>query len=152
MRIILLKTIDKLGRRGEVKNVADGYARNFLLARGLAALATEQNIKKFARTDEGKAEEKTSKTSPTPEQIAGRLRGVVLSFSENADENGTLFAGINKEKLAKALSEKGVEVKPKQIELKEPIKKLGEYRVEVSVTAGIKSKFRVIIGKIQVKS
>jgi large subunit ribosomal protein L9 len=146
MQVVLLKTIDKLGRKGEVKNVADGFGRNYLLARGLAAPATEVNIKKFGQTVE--SVEKDLPVKPVklpPEQLAARLRSTTLNFVEKADDSGTLFAGINQEKLVKALAEKGLILKPKQIELKEPLKKLGEYRVEVNVAAGVKSEVRIVI-------
>lgn len=145
MKIILLKSIDKLGKKGEVKIVADGFARNYLLARGLALAATEANIKRFSVINVEKKDEQKSTVAAKPDELSRRLRSTTISFVEKADEKGTLFAGITKEKIIKALVEKGLLLKPKQIVLRGAIKRIGECKIEVDLAAGLKSEFRVAI-------
>ncbi|NQT49636.1 50S ribosomal protein L9 [Candidatus Kuenenbacteria bacterium] len=149
MQVVLLKHIEKMGRKGEIKNVANGYAQNFLFPQKLAVPATEHNVKKYSveMTDEKKGKEKKTKTKGSKD-LANQLRSTEVVFEEKADENNTLFAGISKDKLITALAEKGIDLKPKQIELSDAIKKLGEYKVPVMVDAGIKSEFKVVVKKV----
>jgi large subunit ribosomal protein L9 len=139
MKVILLDHVSTLGRKGEVKEVKDGFAQNFLLPQKKAVLATEKNVQKYSFLQK-QAEEKKSAVFE-PKSIAGRLRSVVLEFTEKADENGTFFAGITKDKLIKELATRGINLKPKQILLAQPIKQAGEHRVEVDIAAGVKSEF-----------
>ncbi len=148
MKVILLKFIDRLGRQGETKNVADGYALNYLLPGKLAVVFTPVNEKKYGKQTQGQAEAKVQTAqNKKPQDLANRLRAVVLTFAEKADDSGTLFAGITKEKLIKALKAEGIVLKPKQIELSEAIKKTGEYKILVMVATSLKSEFRVNVQK-----
>lgn len=146
MKVILLKNFNSLGRRGEVKDVAEGYARNYLLPQKIALPATEGNCRKYsAAVLADKALKKIS--GLTPEELAGRLKNIVLKFQEKVDDKGTFFAGLTKEKLIRALSEKGLALKAKQLELEQPIKKMGEYKVSVAIASGLKSEFKVVAEK-----
>ena len=148
MKVVLIKHLESLGRKGEIKNVADGYVRNFLVPGNFAVVATEVNVTKYARTTENSVElNETNKKLKSSEEIAARLRTVLIVIMDKADESGTLFAGITRDKLVQLLMEKGVNLKPKQIELEGPIKKLGDYKISVNVAAGFKSEFRIIIKK-----
>jgi large subunit ribosomal protein L9 len=147
MKVLLIKHLESLGRKGEIKNVADGYARNFLLPGKFAVVANDANIKKYAQ-EENQIESKQVKVKlKTAEDIADRLRTTLIVLVEKADDGGTLFAGITRDKLVELLSEQGVNLKPKQIELDGPIKKLGDYKISVNISAGFKSEFRVLVKK-----
>lgn len=148
MKVLLIKHLESLGRRGEIKNVAEGYARNFLLPGKFAVVANEVNEKKYAGMEKQIESKQTNKKLKTPEEIAARLRTISIVLAEKADEVGTLFAGITRDKLAQLLAEKGVDLKTKQIELAEPIKKIGDYKIGVNISASFKSEFRISIKKI----
>ena len=132
-----------LGLAGEIKEVKEGYARNFLLPQKLAVLATPANIAKFAREVEPE-EVIREKRSSAGAELAARLRTIALTMEEKADDKGTFFAGITKEKLTKILAQKGIELKPKQIKLDQPIKKAQETKVEVELAPGVRSEFKII--------
>jgi large subunit ribosomal protein L9 len=142
MKVILLKNVPKLGKRGEVKDVSDGYARNFLLPNNLAVVATEKAaavaVKNFKR-----AEQRAISRQVKPGDIAAKLRPIVLTFAEKADDKGTFFAGITKEKIVKALEEKKVLLKERQLKGTFPLKKAGSYKISVDVAPGVKSEFSV---------
>lgn len=142
MKIILLKTIDKLGRKGEVKNVSDGYARNYLLPNKLVVEATDKNIKMMQKAVQSEQVIK-KKNLMSKDQLAQVLRSIKIEISEKADDNGTFFAGVTKDKLAKALELKKINIKAKQIVLDQPIKSEGEYKVEVNLDSGLKTFFQV---------
>ncbi|MEK7159552.1 MAG: 50S ribosomal protein L9 [Patescibacteria group bacterium] len=147
MKILLIKHLESLGRRGEIKNVAEGYARNFLLPGKFAVVANEANVKKYANIENQVESKQVNKKLKTPEEIAARLRTLSIVLTEKADEGGTLFAGITKEKLVQLLAAKGIDLKTKQIDLAEPIKKIGDYKIGVNISASFKSEFRVSIKK-----
>jgi|SaaInlStandDraft_4_1057021.scaffolds.fasta_scaffold157255_1 large subunit ribosomal protein L9 len=143
MDVVLIENVPSLGRKGEVKKVADGYARNFIIPRGLGAMATKKNIAKFAQIVK-QEKKKQDKKSAGGTQLAGKLRSVTLTITEKADESGTFFAGVTKDKLAKALLEKGLDVKAKQIELPEAIKTAGSHKITVKLDKKLTSEFRVV--------
>ncbi|MEK7512534.1 MAG: 50S ribosomal protein L9 [Patescibacteria group bacterium] len=147
MKILLIKHLESLGRRGEIKNVAEGYARNFLLPGKFAVVANEANVKKYANIENQVESKQVNKKLKTPEEIAARLRTISIVLAEKADDSGTLFAGLTKEKLVQLLAAKGIDLKTKQIDLAEPIKKIGDYRIGVNISASFKSEFRVSIKK-----
>jgi large subunit ribosomal protein L9 len=142
MKIILLKTENKIGKKGEIKNVPDGYAQNFLIPRKIAAPADSNTINTIKR-DIKKTEKKTGKKHD-PSTLANKLRGVTITFTERADENGTYFASITRDKIAKKLQALGIAVKSKKIKLKTPIKSAGEYKVTIEIDPGYKSEISVI--------
>jgi len=142
MKIILLKNVPKIGKMGDIKDVAEGYARNFLFPNRLAAPAVEGMIRKVAEEKQKIAKAKIVKDKP--EVLLGKLRSTVLTFLEKADDKGNFFAGISREKVANVLAEKGINVKPKQIKLVEPIKRAGEYKISVDVAASLQTELRII--------
>jgi len=142
MKVILLKNVSKLGKRGEVKEVSDGYGRNYLLPNNLAVVASEKAAvvaaKNFLR-----AEQRALSKQVKPADAAARLRPVVLIFSEKADDKGTFFAGITREKIIAALKEKKISLREKQLKGEFPLKKAGSYKIYVDVAPGVKSEFNV---------
>lgn len=144
MKIIILQDIDKLGKKYDIKNVADGYARNFLIPKGLAKLATEKNIKwvdEQKKVIMEKAEQELKKT----ERIASAVDGQEIVISVKIGEKGEFFESITVQKISDKLKELGFDIKTKQIDLKNPIKELGEFPIKIKFEHNLESEIKVII-------
>jgi len=144
MRVILLEDIDKLGKKHDVKEVKDGYARNFLIPKGLVKIATKKDLE---RVENKKKEEmeKTEEELKNIQELASKLDGVEVIISVKTGEEGQLFESINQQKIVDKLKELGFSVKKSQIVLKDPIKELGEFPVKVGFEHNLESEIRVII-------
>lgn len=143
MKVILLKDIENLGKEGEVKEVADGFARNFLIPKNIAEPATEaaiQNmeIKKQEKTEKAKIELK--ETQKLAEQLEGRELYIKVK-----EKDGKLFGSVNEITIAKKLKDEGLNVDPKNINLIEPIKEMGEYDVQISLNHGLEANIKIIL-------
>ena len=144
MKIILLKDVEKLGKKGEVKNVADGYARNFLIPNKLAALATKSELAKLE--EQKKIEtEKAEEELKLYQKIASQIDGLEIEIPVKINEEGNLFGTITASQIAEKLKEKNSEIKKEQIKLEEPIKEIGEYEVIVEFPHNLETKIKVII-------
>lgn len=146
MRIILLQDISHLGKQYDIKEVADGYARNFLIPKGLAKPATKENLKWLEAQKEilnKKAEEDLRKT----QEMASRLEGLELIIPIKIGEKGQLFESINAQKISEKLKEVGFEIKKNQIDLKEPIKELGEFPVKVKFEHNLEAEIILILSE-----
>lgn len=133
MRIILLQDVPKVGKKWEVKNVADGFAQNSLIPRGLAEIATAAGAARAAaaRAD---ADSKRIASAEAIAQNFKKIEGARVEIISKANEHGHLFAAIHENDIIKALKEKtGVEVAPEFINLAHPIKTTWEHNIEVSV-------------------
>jgi len=128
MEVILREHVDNLGRRGEVVKVADGYARNYLLPRKLALLATEGNKQQIER-ERVKFEAREQEEKKGAEALAARMSGIELEIARKVGETEVLFGSVTSSDIADALTAKGYEVDRRKLNLPEPIKKLGEYDV-----------------------
>jgi len=142
MKIILLKDVKGTGKAGEIKEVADGYARNCLIKKGLAEEATSVkinslNIKKDAQDFHKKEEIKALK------EEAKRLNGEKVTVKIKCGENGKVFGSVTSKEIAEVLSEKGFSVDKKKILLKDAIKSLGEFNVEVKFLPDAIAKIKV---------
>ena len=136
MEIILIENVKGLGDRGSKVRVADGYARNFLLPRRLAISATGSAAKQFD-TLVRQAELREAKLKVGAQANAARLAGVALHMTVAAGEEGVLFGSVTTARLAEELAKLGHEIDRKQIELEEPIKRLGQYEVTIRFPAGV---------------
>ncbi len=133
MKVLLLKDVYKLGRAGDVKRVADGYGRNFLLPQGLAVLATEGALK-GAEQIRTQAAEARSQLNQELSGVAAQIDNLVLAFPAKAGETGKLYGSISTQMIADAIKEKtGVEVNRRQLDV-QPIRNLGEHKVHVRLT------------------
>lgn len=144
MKVILLKDVKKLGKAGEVANVADGYARNFLLAQGLAEQATGASLKKVEKikTDKAAAEKAMAEEL---RKRAEKVSGKKITITAKA-KDGKLFGSIDAGKIAEEIkSQLGVEVEGSSVELDSPIKEVGELNVNVSFSDEIRAKLAVEI-------
>ncbi len=143
MEVILREHVDNLGRRGEVVKVADGYARNYLLPRKLALLVTAGNKQQIER-ERGKFEAREQEEKKVAEAISARLAGVEIQIARKVGETEVLFGSVTSADIAAALAAKGFEIDRRKLNLREPIKKLGEYdiplRLHPEVTIPVKVK------------
>jgi large subunit ribosomal protein L9 len=144
MKVLLLKDVYKLGRAGDVKRVADGYGRNYLLPQGLAVLATSGALKQ-AEHIRARADIQRSVINKEMSGIAEKLQGITVTFPAKASETGKLYGSITTQMIAEAVSEKaGVEVSRRQIE-GQPLRTLGEHTVEVRLTVDLIPTIDVIV-------
>ena len=144
MKVLLLQDVYKLGRAGDVKRVADGYGRNYLIPHGLAVLATAGALKQvqYIRV---KANEQRTKLNKEMETVAKRIEGVLLTFGARASETGKLFGSVTTQMIAEALTQKvGVEVSRRQVDA-QPLRNLGSYEVGVRLTVDLVPVIRVIV-------
>jgi large subunit ribosomal protein L9 len=143
MKVILLKDVKGLGKRGEVKEAADGYARNFLLPENLAQLATAENIAKL----KCQTEEKTRlavKDLLSVEKIAAKLDGQTVEIKTKANKEGRFYAAIGAAAIAKKIKDQGWEIKKEQVLLAEPIKEEGEFAVKINLNHNLEAEITVI--------
>lgn len=136
MKVILLKDVKGLGPGGTVKEVKEGYARNYLFPRGLAAEATEGNIRALEGQQHAAADRARRERLETEKTLVA-LEQVVVEVAGRGGEGGRLFGSITAQDIADALSARGFKVSKKQVELEEPIKTAGFYKVPVRVGQGI---------------
>lgn len=145
MKVILTKDVEKIGNFGEVINVKDGYARNFLIPSGSAVVATAGNLKQIdlVKKSRIKFEAKSIKEA---DEIAQQLNGLKLIFKVKASPEGKMYGSITSKDIAdKILSFKKIEVDRKKIELEDPLKETGNYNIEIKLYKDIKCTVNVII-------
>jgi large subunit ribosomal protein L9 len=144
MKVMLIKDVYKLGRAGDVKKVADGYGRNFLLPQGLAVLATPGALKQIERI-RSQAEIRRTEQNQELKGLSGEIEGVVLTFVSKAGETGKLYGSITTQNVADALQEKiRFEVKRHQIDM-QPIRNLGEFTANVRLTMDLVPEIKIIV-------
>ena len=144
MKVLLIKDVYKLGRAGEVKKVADGYGRNYLLPQGMAVLATSGALKQ-AEFIKGQAEKERTTLNQEMSGVAERINGLVLTFPVRASETGKLYGSISTQMIAEALSQKaGLEVNRRQMDI-EPLRNLGQYQVPIRLTVDLIPEVSVIV-------
>jgi len=144
MKVLLIKDVYKLGRAGEIKKVADGYGRNFLLPQGLAVLATAGAMKTIERI-KSQAEVRRNTQNDELKGVADLIQGVTLIFPAKAGETGKLYGSITTGDIAAALSEKiRFEVKRQQVDT-QPIRTLGEFAAHVRLTMDLVPEIKVIV-------
>ena len=130
MEVILREDIEKLGSRGQIVKVADGYARNFLLPKRLAVVATEAN-KKIVEQERQAHLRREAKEKAAAEDLAKMMAGTVLTIAQKAGEQEQLFGSVTAKDIAEALVQQGYHVDRRKIHLEDPIKQLGEFKVPV---------------------
>jgi len=130
MEVILREEIEKLGHRGSVVKVAPGYARNFLLPKRLAVLATEAN-KKIVEQEQQAHLRKEAKLASDAQELAKMMANVVVTIAQKAGENDHLFGSVTSGDIAAALEKQGYNIERRKVHLDEPIKTLGEFKVQV---------------------
>lgn len=144
MKILLLEDVYKLGRAGEVKKVAPGYYRNYLMPQGMAVLATPGAIKQAGRIKK-EGEVKRARINEEMDGVAKQLEGMLFTFAARASQTGRLYGSINTQMLAEAVSEElGIDVEAKQIE-SQPLRLIGSHEVSVRLTVDLIPTIKVIV-------
>ena len=146
MEIILRQAVENLGHPGDVVTVKNGYARNFLLPRGFAYEATPGNLKRIA-AERGRLEAAENERRDSASELAKRLEEVQLTFSARVGEEGKLFGSVTSADIAEQLAAQGFTIERRLIDLHEPIKALGVYRVPIRLHADVKPEIRVWVIK-----
>jgi large subunit ribosomal protein L9 len=132
MKVILREDVKNLGQMGEVVNVSDGYARNFLLPKKLAADATTKNLKEFEHNKKVILE-KAARLKESVKSIADKLSSLSLTIKAKTGEDDKLFGSVTNMNIAEALASQGYDIDKKKIIMDEPIKRLGEYSVTIKL-------------------
>lgn len=148
MRVILLQDIEKLGKKYDLKEVADGYARNFLIPKGLAQKATPQALK-WLETQKEIAEKKAEEELKKFQELASRLDGLEVIFALRVGDSQQLFESVTSQKISEKLKEMGFDVKKSQIALEKPIKELGEFPVKIQLEHNLEAEIKVIVTEQQ---
>jgi large subunit ribosomal protein L9 len=144
MKIMLVKDVYKLGRAGDIKKVADGYGRNFLIPQGLAVLATEGALKQVQKI-KAQAEVRRSSQNNELKGLADQIKDVVLTFAAKAGDTGKLYGSITTQDVASALTEKvRFEVKRQQVDI-QPIRNLGEFVAHIRLTMDLVPEIKIIV-------
>ena len=146
MDVILREDVAQLGRAGEVVTVKDGYGRNYLLPRGLAYPATEANRRRLG-AERRQVERRAAATLAEARELAAKLAAASLSFSMKAGEGDKLYGSVTAGDVADALAREGFVIDKRAVELDEPIKALGVYKVPVRLHAEVKPDVRVWVVK-----
>ena len=137
MKVILLDNIKGVGKKDEIINASDGYARNFLLPKKLAVEANSANMSKLKAKQDSNAYRKNVEKEDA-QKVAEKLKGILLKISVKAGENGKIFGSITSKEIAENLkTQYQIEVDKKKIELKEPIKTLGSFTVQIRLYEGV---------------
>lgn len=143
MKVIFLQDVKGSGKKGEVKNVADGYARNMLLPKGLAVEANASNMSKL-KGQQDSAQHKIEMEKQAANEIADKIRGKKVVIKAKAGSNDRLFGSVTAGNVAEALSEQfGVKVDKKKISLSTDIKAFGSYTADIKLYTGISEKIDV---------
>lgn len=144
MKVLLTKDVYKLGRAGDVKRVADGYGRNFLLPQGLAVLATQGALKQ-SETIRANANARRAELNQEMGSVADRLKNVSISFTSKAGETGKLYGSITTQMIADAINKAAnVNVERRQIDA-QPIRTLGEHKARVRLTVDLVPEIKVVV-------
>jgi large subunit ribosomal protein L9 len=130
MEVILREDVDKLGHRGQVVRVADGYARNFLLPKRLAVAATDSN-KKIVEQERQAALRREAKEAADAADLGKMVQNVTITIAQKAGDNDQLFGSVTAKDIAEGLEKQGYQIDRRKIQLPEPIKTLGEFKVPV---------------------
>ena len=146
MEVILRQAVENLGHPGDLVKVSPGFARNYLLPRGIAYEATPGNLKRIAQEKQRLEAAETSRRD-TAQEFADKLEQVSLTFSARVGEEGKLFGSVTAADIAQQLEAQGFHVEKRQIDLHEPIRTLGVYRVPVRLHADVKPEIKVWVIK-----
>ena len=146
MKVILKKDVEKLGRKGDVLNVAAGYGRNYLLPRKMAIEVTPTNLKMIEIENQA-LRKKMEQERQSFQDLIGKLNEVTLSFARRAGEKDVIFGSVSAGDIKEALDRLGFEVEKKRILLDEPIKRLGNFHIPVKVFQDDKAEIKIVVVK-----
>jgi large subunit ribosomal protein L9 len=144
MKVILLDDVTKVGRRGEVRDVSDGYARNFLIPKRLALSATAGNLKNLEHIKK-QQEAKADRVKADAEGLRARIEALTYEERRQASEEGKLFGSVTAQDIADFLGTRGIQMDRKRITLEEPIKGLGEFSVSMRLHPDVTAQLKVSV-------
>ncbi|MBW2096060.1 MAG: 50S ribosomal protein L9 [Deltaproteobacteria bacterium] len=144
MEIILLQDLDELGLEGDIVKVANGYARNYLIPRGIAFEATPQNVKSLEQRRK-KIELRKLKAKEEAEQLKEKMSEVLVQLSQKAGEEGKLYGSVTSMDIAAELEKQGIVVDRRKIMLDKPIKVLGEFEVPIRIYPEVIGSIKVVV-------
>src|SRR4030042_519780 len=144
MKVILIKNVEKLGKKFDVKEVAHGFTTIVLCPRALAKPVTEAALKEL-KTEKEKAELAAELDLKKTEEMVAALDGQEIEIQAKIGDDGNLFGSITTLKLLKALEARGFDIKKKQIKLEEPIKETGEHEVTLELDHGLEARIKVVV-------
>lgn len=145
MKVLLTRDIEKIGKAGQVKTVADGYARNYLIPKGLAIIATEGAVRQ-AETIRKAEERRQAQLFAQAQAVAAQLADTTLTFHARAGETGKLYGSITAADIVEAIMEqKGIEIDKRKVELREPLRLVGTHKVPVRLAANLEAEVKVVI-------
>lgn len=146
MKVILQKDVPNLGDAGDIKDVADGYARNYLIPRNLVLIANDSS-KKAMEHQKKLIKIKKEKRKKDSEKILDKISGLELTIKAQVGEEGKLFGSITSMDIAKELNSQGFTIDKRKIQLENPIKQEGEYEVSIKLDEGLIAQVKVIVAK-----
>jgi len=146
MRIILQEDVEKLGTRGQIVEVKEGYARNFLLPRNLALEANAANMKRLEKMRAAFAKKEATEKEAA-QKLAELLAGVTLELARKAGENGQLFGSVTPADISDALAAQGYNVDKRKITLTDPVKLVGEFDIPLRLHREVEGKVKLIVKK-----
>lgn len=146
MKVILIEDVQNLGKKYDVKEVADGYARNFLIPKNLAKIATKNAIL-WLETQKEILEKKSQQELVEVQELASKIDGLELMLEVKIGEKGQLFEKITTSKIAERLKEEGFKIEKKQIEISEPIEKTGEFSIKIKLEHNLEAEIKLIISE-----
>ncbi|HHU76844.1 MAG TPA: 50S ribosomal protein L9 [Firmicutes bacterium] len=144
MKVILIEDFSSLGQKGDLREVADGYARNFLIPRGLAVEATPGQMRAFEANREI-LDRKSAKEEKVAREVAEKLSGRSFAIKVKAGESGRLFGSVTTADLAEVMAKAGFKIDKRKIDLAEPIKELGEHEIQVKLHPEVRVPIQVVI-------
>ena len=145
MKVILLDNIKGVGKKDEIINASDGYARNYLFPKKLAVEATKENLGKLESKNEANKFKKQNEKNDAIE-VANKLKELVLTIKVKAGENGKVFGGVTSKEISENLKEQyKIEIDKKKIEVKETIKNIGRFTINIKLYEGVNAKLTVNI-------
>ena len=147
MKVILLDDVAKLGRRGDVREVSDGYARNFLIPKKLALSATSGNLNNLDHIKK-QQDAKAGRIKTDAEALRARIEALAYEERRQASEEGKLFGSVTSQDIAEFLEKKGLKIERRRIHLDEPIKTLGETRVTIRIHPDVTAELPVSVVRI----
>lgn len=146
MQVILLKDIENLGKKYEIKDVKEGFAKNYLIPKGLVKVAREENLK-WLKSQKENMIRKTEEELKKIQQLVSEIDGQEITIPVKAGEEGQVFGSVTVLKILRELKDLGFEIKKSQIELDKPIKELGEFPVKLNFPHGLEAEIKVIVEK-----
>lgn len=148
MKVIFLQDVKGQGKKGEIKNVSEGYARNFLLPRGLANPANQGNMKQLSQQKISEEKRKDDEKQAA-QQLANELEALSIKMEVKAGEGGKLFGSITNKQIAEELANRKIQIDKRKIELAEPIRTLGVTEVPVKLHPQVTAKLKVQVSEQQ---